>query len=56
MWLGLFNFTATLEDNTKPLKEGMIGSAEIHWPYKAHAVGFEDSWVAGPNKAINFTS
>jgi len=42
--------------DTKFLKEGMVGSAELHWSYNRHAIGFEDSWVVGPNKGINFTS
>lgn len=43
-------------DNTKPINEGMVGCSEMHWPYKNHAPGFEDSWVVGPKRAINFTS
>jgi len=42
--------------HTKFLKEGMVGCAEFHWPYNRHAIGFEDSWIIGPNKGINFTS
>ena len=47
---------AFIGGNTETIKAGMVGSVELQWPYKQYAFGIEDSYLAGPDKGINFTS
>ncbi|NPV27996.1 MAG: M24 family metallopeptidase [Firmicutes bacterium] len=37
------------------LKPGMIGCAEIHWPYRQHCIAFEDMFLVTPAGLVNIT-